>query len=227
MLAMNIALWMQVRDVRAGWQNVPPVPSESNIALSSMGDKEFAYRSMGIMIQNLGETGGRSVHLGDYDYERLVDWMFLGHGLNPKSDFLPALAAFYFGASQYPDQLRYIVSFLQHAGLQDYDQKWRWLAQAGLMARFKVKDMDLALSVAQKLQQKQDPNMPPWAKAMPAYILNQQGEKEAAYQVMLAYLKAGEGELHPSEVNATLAYICEQILSPQEAQQDPICKTYE
>lgn len=223
-IALNIALWSQLRSLQPEWTNVPPVPSYNTASFTALGDTGFAYRSLGLTLQNLGDTGGRTVGFVDFNYDRLGEWFELGHKLDPHSNFLPFLAAFYYSGNQKKDQLVHVVKYLEKAGLVQEAEKWRWLAQASLIARFKMDDLPLSLNIARKLAALNYTDMPGWAKAMPAYILNAQGEKKAAYDIMISYLKSGEGRLHPNEVNATVAYICEQILTPQEASQNPLCK---
>jgi hypothetical protein len=40
---------------------------------------------------------------------------------------------------------------------------------------------------------------------------------------MLSILKDRADKLHPNEVNAMVAYICEQILDPEEAKSHSLC----
>ncbi len=223
-VALNIGLWSHYRDVRPEWSNVPPVQSYESASFSALGDTQMAYRTIGLMLQNLGDTGGRTVGFIDFNYNRLGQWFDLAHRLDPRADFLPFLAAFYYSGNQHTAELLPIVEYLQKAGSVPQDQKWRWLAQASFIARFKMDDLDLSLKIARKLAALEEPDMPSWAKAMPAYILNAQGEKQAAYDIMISYLKSGEGHLHPAEVNATVTYICTQILTTEQGAQNPLCK---
>ena len=57
------------RSINSNWQNVPPPPTKDSAALFAIGDPQFAYRMFGIMIQNLGDTGGRVTPLYAYDFE--------------------------------------------------------------------------------------------------------------------------------------------------------------
>ena len=67
-------------------------------------------------------------------------------------------------------------------------------------------------------------DMPGWARRMKVNVLNQKGEKQAALELMLGILKDKADPLHPNEVNAMVAYICEQILDPEEAKSHSLCK---
>jgi len=224
MVLINGALWLSVRDVKSRWTNVPPVPSRISAAFSGLGDEQFAYRTIGLSVQNLGDTGGRVTNLAEYNYETLGKWMMLEHSFDPVSNFMPTLAGFLFGASNKSTDLKPIIDYMEIAGSVKAPQKWRWLAQAAFLAKHKMKDMNRALELANKLAAMDDPDMPIWTKQMPGFILNQQGEKQAALALMIQLLKTEGEKLNPTEINAIKGYICEQIFEPEEAKTHALCQ---
>lgn len=226
-IIMNAALWYSVRDVKTQWSNVPPAPSFSGSMWASLSDPQFAYRTYGVFVQNMGFTGGRVTAYKDYDYEGLGRWFQLSHKLDSKSDFMPFLAGYSFSASQDPQKLKPVIDYLEVAAGNGEGQKWRFLAQAAFLARFKMDDLDRALELAEKLANIENPEMAVWAKQMPVFVLTAQGEKEAAYNLMVSMLHTEAENLHPNEVNAMVAYICEQILSPDQIGKDPLCKDFQ
>lgn len=223
-LAVNVLTWFYARDVQARWANVPPVPDEAGAAGFGFGDTQFSYRSLGLMLQNMGDSGGRSTALKDYNYDELTKWFFLMNALDPKSDYVPYLAAYYFGGVQNPEMLRPMLDYFIAIGNTSEGEKWRWLAHGAYLARFRMNDLDKALEMANMLAKIEKDDMPLWARQMPAFVMNAKGEKEAAYAIMLETLKSSGGKLHPNEVNAMRAYICEQILDPVAARENPLCK---
>lgn len=223
----NIGLWLDARFEKVKWLNIPPAPDISTALIASLGDPQLAYRMNGLTIQNMGDTGGRVINLRDYDYNALGQWFMLQHRLDPVSGFTPFLAGYFFGAIKgHPEKLYPVIDYLEVAAGDGAGQKWRFLSHAAFLARFKLKDTDRALDLAYKLAALKNPDMPSWTRQYPVFILNARGEKEAAYQTMVNLLKSSAQSLHPNEVNATLAYLCEQILSEQEAKADPLCKDY-
>jgi hypothetical protein len=223
-VVFNGLLWFSARYEQPIWTNVPPAPSMISALLPTLGDKQFAYRVITLSLQNFGYTGGRETNLKDYDYQELKNWMLLQHRLDPISNATPALAGFSFGANKNSEQLGHIVDYLELAGSVDHPQKWRWLAQATFIARHKMQDYDRAYELAQKLANMDARDMPAWTKQMPAFVLNNQGEKQAALGLMLELLKSEGEQMHPGDVNAIKAYICEQILSLEESATYPLCK---
>jgi hypothetical protein len=223
-IALNVGFWLHARKILPQWDNVPPVPTASSASISMLGDRGAAYRMMGYTLQNLGNTGGRYTSLKEYDYDALERWFFTTHELDPRSDFVPFLASYYFGAlDDEPEKMSHVTDFLVEAGMAPYPQKWRWLAQAVYMARFKEKNLDKALTLANKLAAMPG-DMPPWARQMPAFVNMAMGNKQASYELMVRMLKSGADELDPNEIRAMLDYICDQTLTPDEASKNALCQ---
>lgn len=223
-LFLNVLTWFSARHVTGRWEGVPPVPGRAGITAFFLGDTQFAYRAAGIMLQNLGETGGRSEGLDKYDYNALRGWFFLADSLDPDSRFIPVLAAYYYGAVRDPEKLRPLLDYLYVAGSRPGEQRWRWLGQGVYIARFQMNDLDLALKFANRLASMNDPDMPAWTRQMPAFILNARGDKKEALAVMMEILESGIGKIRPGELNFTRDYICTRILDPAEAATRPLCQ---
>ena len=224
-LLINFAFWLSLRDMRPHWGNVPPVPKEKFAALYGLGDENFSYRLNGLMLQNLGDTGGRVTALKDYDYETLAQWFLLEDKLDPVSNYVPYLASYYFGGVQDAEKFRPVFDYLAKVGMRDEGVKWTWLVQAIYIARHRLGDVDKALELAHLLAQTKNPTAPNWAQQMPAFVMNAKGDKREAYDLLVQTLKTSADRMDPSEVNATRAFICDQILEPSEAKDDPLCQT--
>ncbi|MFH1157892.1 MAG: hypothetical protein V1721_03280 [Pseudomonadota bacterium] len=210
-LGLNAALWGASRDMYSGWEGVPPVPSRSGAVMMTLGDPEFSYRFLALVLQNLGNTGRDVVPLRSYDYEKLGRWFFLLHGLDPASDHVPMIAAYYFGGTRVPGDVAVVVDYLGVVGQLPVGEKWRWLAQAAYLARHRMHDLPLALKLAYRLSRMPGSDgFPQWARQMPAFILKEQGDREAARQMMEDMLVT-EKTVHPEEINFMKAYLIEQL----------------
>lgn len=218
-LALNLALWLGSSRLYAKWAGVPPVPSEAGAVMATLGDRQFSYRSHALVLQHLGDGGGQVTPLKEYDYGRLGQWFALLYSLDPASDHLPHIAALYFGGlKEAPRETKVVVDFLERAGSVPVGEKWRWLAHASYLARHRMDDLDRALDLAYKLSRMQlvdGGEMPAWARQMPAFVLKEQGDKEAAKQLMESMLLS-EKNLVPQEVNAISAYLTGQLGIPKE-----------
>ena len=198
-LGLQGAFWWQTRELQAGWEGVPPAPSHQVAKALAMGDGQFLYRAATFVLQNMGDEGGDVTPLREYDYQRLGQWFSLLDRFDPKSEFLPVLVGYYFSQSQNPDDVRIVISFLAHIAIRDPERNWRWLAHAIYLARHRVKDMNLALSLAYRMAAMASPGIPIWARQMPAFVLAEVGEREAARDLMEAIMDS-QIDLEPSEI---------------------------
>lgn len=223
-IALNVAFWLHAKKIIPAWDNVPPVPSATSATFSMLGDTGAAYRLLGYTLQNLGNTGGKYESLKSYNYETLEKWFFVTRSLDPRANFVPFLASYYFGAVEdAPDKIPHVTKYLAEAGADPYPQKWRWLAQAVYLARFREQNLEKALLLANKLASLPT-DLPPWAKQMPAFVNMAMGNKQASYELMVRMLKTEGDKLSANEINAMLEYICKRTLTEAEALENPLCQ---
>lgn len=216
-LALNLVFWMGSKDVFIKWRGVPPLPSKTGVLMMTLGDIEFSYRLGALTLQQLGDSGGQTTALKDYDYAALAKWFWLLNELDPASDHVPLLAAYYFGAVEDPEKISHVVNYLGTIGQNPYGSKWRWLVQAILQARHKMKDLDLALELSYKLS-KMEPIgdvLPHWARQMPAFVLAAKGDKEDSRRVIEEMLLTSE-HFHPNEVRFMKDYLTRELGVPAQ-----------
>jgi hypothetical protein len=219
-LVVNFLFWCGSRDVYERWSGVPPVPSRNGAVMMTLGDPEFSYRALSLMLQNLGDTGADTTPLKDYNYEQLGKWFSLLDSLDPVSDHVPFIAAYYFGATKVPKNMGYIVDYLGVIGQRHFGEKWRWLAYAVYAAQHRLYDSDLALKLAYILpKMPNSAEMPAWARDMPAFVLKNKGDKEAARELMENML-ATSTYLSPDEIaNLKFTLINDMGVDPREVEQ--------
>lgn len=223
-LAVNFSFWLSVRGVRREWGNVSRAPHEAFSAIYGVGDKSFSYRINGLMLQNSGDSGGRVSALKDYDYERLKEWFFLQDKLDPVSDFMPYLAAYYFGGVQEPEKYRPVLDYLEMVGARPEGIKWRWLVHAVFFARHKLKDLEKSLALAQVLSSNESVNAPSWIHQMPAFVLSAKGDKKESYALLVRTLNDSAEQMSAEEIMSTRFFICRQVLDKDDAKSDPLCE---
>lgn len=217
-LALNVALWSASRHVRAKWGGVPPAPSEKTAASMTLSDRQFAYRVGALTLQNIGDTGGRSTAFKYYDYNKLKAWFNVLLKLDKTSDHVPMAAAFYFGAiPSGKEQIQIIVDYLAEVGQNTDEDKWRWLAHAIYLARYKLDDIDQAFELSLILSEMEPIGdaLPLWAKQMHVFIRKARGEKEAARSLLEALLLT-DPNLSPNERNFVRSYLVEQLDVPED-----------
>lgn len=218
-LLANFLFWCGSRDVYERWSGVPPVPSRNGAVMMTLGDPEFSYRTLALTLQSLGDEGAEVTPLKDYNYKELNRWFALLDSLDPVSDHVPFIAAYYFGATKVPKDMAYIVDYLAVVGQRPIGEKWRWLEYAVFAAQHSMYDYDLALKLADLLQKNPSDNIPPQVRDMPAFVLKNKGDKNAARERMENMLATGK-DLPPYEI-ANLKYILinEMGVDPKEVEQ--------
>ena len=211
-LALNLSFWAGTKYLYAKWEGVPPVPSREGAIMMALGDAQFAYRLGAITLQNLGDSGGRITPIRDYNYAKLGEWFTLLDNLDPASDHVPMLAAYYFGATRVPADVAVIVDYLGRVGQRPIGSKWRWLVHAVFLARHRLGDLQVALDLAYKLSKMelQDDTMPAWGRQMPAFVLKAKGDREDARKIIVDLLASGKA-FHQNEINFMKAYLVEEL----------------
>ena len=219
-LGLNLLFWCGSRDVYERWSGVPPVPTRNGAVMMALGDPELSYRSLALVIQNIGDIGADTTPLKDYDYKELGKWFFLLHSLDPVSDHVPMVAAYYFGATKVPKDVAAVVEYLSVVGQIPAGEKWHWLADAVYLAQHRMYDFDLALKLAYILAKMPNSDaMPQWARQMPAFVLGKKGDKEAARDMMENML-ATQKNLRPEEINAMKAFLVDRLgVDPHDVDQ--------
>jgi hypothetical protein len=222
---VHVAFSFSLNDKKATWLNVPPAVNEKTMDAIALGDRAMIYRAAAIMLQNIGNTGGRNERFEKYDYKALKDWFIAAHKLDAESDVMPALAAYYYSASEDRAQLSALVDYLEIAGDVEKGQKWRWMAQGAYIARFRMNDLPRALEIANHLNNAQNPSIPAWGRQMSAIILGDMGEKQAALGIILELMDTRGDVLAPQELFVMKEYMCRALISPDEAIYADFCET--
>ncbi|MFN7038150.1 MAG: hypothetical protein ACK4OM_01075 [Alphaproteobacteria bacterium] len=208
-LLIQIVFWWNTKSIKPEMGIVPELPGEIAIKANSLGDEELYFRLLTLEIQNAGDTFGRFTALKNYDYNKLSKWFFLLDTLDDKSNFLPAIASYYYSQTQNTPDVRYIVDYLDYHASKDMANKWWWMSQAVYLANHKLKDTDLALKLAYKLA-KSPGKLPMWAREMPAFIHEKRGEKEEAFFIIKDIIDNHE-DLSLEELNFMHYFIKERI----------------
>lgn len=210
MSVLTLCFWQYHHDLHPDWRGVPTVPSYTRIINNYLGDQQLGYRAMSIKIQNFGDTGGQTISIKNFDYDQLFRWFSLGTQLDARSNYLPSLAAYYYGAIDDEEKLRHVVDYLSEVGNSAENGKWRWLAQAVFLARFKIEDQELALNLAYKLAALEGDQLPIWTDQMPAFVLAKVGEEKAALDIITTIM-ATDKTLVQNEINYMCWYMSKKI----------------
>lgn len=226
-LCLTGVLAVQTYKLRETWPGLPVAPSEAGGLFYGYGDRELSYRNIGMMLQNAGDTGGRVTNFKHYNYQMIEDWLWLSDKFNQQSNYIPGLAAYYFGAAKKKSQLRHLIGYLEHVGSSPEDERWRWLAHAIFLTRFNLDDQPRALEMAQKLAAMSTPEMPGWTKVMPAYVMKTMGDKKEARELLLLILADPNALPDRADKNQSCWYINKNLREPgDDLENNPIFREF-
>lgn len=180
-LVGQISFAWNIKDIRPDLGYVPTPPSAEFMEGIALGDNQFLFRSVALMLQNSGDTFGRFSPLKLFNYDDLSKWMRLEDGLDHTSDYMPSMAAYYFSQTQNVEDVRYLVNYLYDHSVHNVKDKWWWLVQAIYLANHKLKDAELTLKIATPLGAK---DLPVMAQQMLAIVYEQRGELDQAFRII-------------------------------------------
>ncbi len=224
MFSLQICFWYKTEKVKAKFDIVPPPPSKYLVSAASLGDKEFLFRVLGTRLQNSGDVFAGFSALKNYDYNRLYQWFKTLDTLNSKSNFIPALASYYYSQTQKTQDTKYVIDYLDEHAAKDIDNKWWWLFQATFIAKNSLGDIDRALDLAYKMSKNNSKNAPLWTKEMPAFLHAEMGNSCMAFKVIEKLIKEsenGERVIDAEEMNFMRHFITYRLSELQKQKFDP------
>jgi tetratricopeptide (TPR) repeat protein len=207
-LAAQGLFWHHTSAIKPEMGIVPDVPGERTVRALSFGDEEAFFRLLALNIQSSGDTFGRFTALYKYDYNKLYHWFRLLGNFNNESNYLPAMASYYFSQTQNPADVRYLLDYLEEYTAGRPKEKWWWVIQASYMASHKLKDLDRALKLANTLRGVR--GIPIWAQQMSAFLHEQKGEFGEALAIIEEVMKHPE-DYSQGELNFMMHFVKERL----------------
>ena len=207
-LAAQIGFWNHTRAIMPPMGIVPSVPGERTAHALAFGDDEFFFRLLALNIQNSGDTFGRFTALYKYDFNKLYQWFHLLDQFNNQSNYLPAMSSYYFSQTQNPNDVKYLINYLDEYTDGRAKEKWWWVVQASYLADHKMNDSERALQLADKLQGVR--GIPIWAQQLSAFVHERRGEFDDAAAIIESVAKHPE-DYSQGELNFMKYFIDERI----------------
>lgn len=172
---------------------LPVAPPTALLRLAAFGEPDALARAGTLWLQYFDQQAGDSVPYRELDYGRLRAWLKRWLALAPDSDYPLALAVRLYAQVSDPARQRIMLDFVHAAFLERPQARWRWLAEATLLAKHRLDDLDLALAYATDLAERTaGADMPYWARDLHILLLEDMGEYEAARVLIGALLASGE-----------------------------------
>jgi hypothetical protein len=156
----------------------------------AMGSEHLMSYLLVIRLQLHDNQAGRHYSYAGIDYPLLIEWLEQITGLNPASEYPMMLASRVYSQTRDHSRLRLILGFIQRRFDDNPQLHWRRLAEATVIARHKLEDLEFALLMAEKLaRQPATVVMPGWARDMRFLLLADMNELESAIAIIQALLQ--------------------------------------
>ncbi|MCP4433305.1 MAG: hypothetical protein GY806_20200 [Gammaproteobacteria bacterium] len=157
----------------------------------SMGSIQLLSYLMAIRLQLHDNQAGKHIRYSALDYTKLVKWLDLIYQLNHQSEYTMMLASRVYSQTSDKDRLRTILNYIERTFTVDPQLHWRRLAEATVIAKHQLNDLELALKMAEKLSsQPASVQMPRWARDMQFIVLGDMNEYESTIAIIVALLQS-------------------------------------
>lgn len=157
----------------------------------AMGSEQLLGYLLAIRLQLHDSQAGQYFAYSLIDYDVLVDWLNQITMVSPGTEYPMLLASRVYTTTSDRQRLRLILEFIQQRFDDDPQLHWRRLAEASVIAKHKLQDLDLALSMAEKIaRQPASVQMPQWARDFRFLLLAELNEFESAIAIIQALLQS-------------------------------------
>ena len=171
---------------------LPDVPETGTLRLFSLGDTIVMSKLLMLWLQAFDNQPGISIPFRELDYDKIIDWLEIILSLDNQAQY-PLLAAsrLYTQVADAGKQ-RKMLEFVARKFREDPARRWQWMAHAVYVAKHQLKDLALALHYARILNRyAQGEDVPPWARQMEIFVLEDMGELESAKVLIGGLLDSG------------------------------------
>ena len=180
---------------------LPKVPTRNVLNLQNFGDNVAAARLWILWLQSYHFQNGQSIRNNNINYNNLTSWLKAILNQDSATQYPLFLASYQYTLVKNPQKQRQVLEFIYQQFFINPKQRWRWLAQATIIAKHRLQDLPLALKYAEILTvyAPEIPGMPAWSKQMQIFILEDLGELVQA-RLLIGGLLANKHITDPDEV---------------------------
>jgi hypothetical protein len=213
LLQINFQLFNLKRDYQ--FKSLPKVSSQNVLNLQRFGDNVAAAHLWTLWLQSYSSQNGQYTSNNNIDYKDLIDWLNAILAQDANTQYPLFLASYQYILVKHPQKQKQMLEFIHQQFYLDPKQRWRWLAQAAVTAKYRLQDMALALKYAEILNIYAPiiPDMPDWAKEMQIFVLEDMGELAQA-RLLIGGLLTNGLITDPDEI----AFLNEKLQALEQAQ---------
>jgi hypothetical protein len=198
LLILVVQIWAVQGSLSAGDLAYKPLAepfASSTYRVASMGSDRLLSYLLAIRLQLHDNQSGKHIRYEQLDYQKLTHWLNEITALNPHSEYSAILASRVYSQTSDKQNMRLMIDFIQASFTREPQLHWRRMTEATILAKHKLGDLSLALSLAEQLTaQPIDVVMPQWARDMQFILLGELNEFEAGIAIIVAMLESGSLE---------------------------------
>ncbi len=184
--------WMEGQRKVSEQQLTPPL-NPAVYKLLSLGSEKLMSYLLILRLQLHDNQLGRNLRYRHLDYHALSQWLLMLYQMNPKSDYPAFLASRVYSQVRDPRKVRQMVSVIETLFDQNPQQHWRRMTEASVLAKHILKDLPLALRLADKVADlPAQVQIPYWARDMKLVLLDELNELETAQLLISSMLQQGQ-----------------------------------
>jgi hypothetical protein len=198
LLILVVQIWTAQGSLSAGEFAYKPLAepfTSSTYRVASMESDRLLSYLLAIRLQLHDNQSGKHIRYEQLDYQKLTHWLNEITALNPHSEYPTMLASRVYSQTSDKQNMRLMIDFIQANFTREPQLHWRRMTEATILAKHKLGDLSLALSLAEQLTtQTLDVVMPQWARDMQFILLGELNEFEAGIAIIVAMLESGSLE---------------------------------
>lgn len=192
LLLLQLAWHGWLPEPRPTVSRLAPPPAAALLRVTALGEPRTLAALGTLYLQFHDTRPGRSIPFRELDYVRLRGWLGRWLELAPASDYPLLLAVRIYAQVNDASRQRLMLEFVRQAFLERPRERWRWLAEATIIARHRLDAPRLALEYARLLARHTRPGeIPFWARDLQLILLQDVGELESARILIGGMLASG------------------------------------
>ena len=178
-IIFSILLWRDsVYHKKPDIERLPVAPSLSSLPFFMASDQAFSYRIILFWLQQFDVQSGQYVSYKNLNYENLEHWLEVLSKLEPHSQYPILLATRIYTRVADESKKRQMLEFVYQQFLLNPAKNWRWLSEAVVVAKYGLKDLNLAYRFASALHDSSVMIIPQWARDTKKYVIQKIPEIE-------------------------------------------------
>ena len=200
-LGLQILTHQLIRqEYRADYKALTKPFSESTYRGLSMGSEQLMSYLIALRLQLHDNQAGRHIRYDFIDYDLLIAWLGRIQQINPASEYPMLLASRVYSQTPDKNQMRKILGYINDSFLINPQLFWRNQAEATVIAKHRLGDLELALDMAEKLfRLPGSVDIPHWARDMHFLLLADLNEFQTTIIIIQSLLQ-GDTVKDPDEI---------------------------